>query len=154
MTRFIDIHILQTLPPSNPNRDDTGAPKSGTFGGVRRMRISSQAIKRANRKDFEKTLPKTELGIRTKRIVQVLRDEIVRLAPQLDERAGDLADMAMTAIGFKTTAPKLKKGQEPTDDQLAQAGFLVFLSAKQITHVAEAVIAVADADDPAKRFRQ
>lgn len=153
MTRFIDIHILQTLPPSNPNRDDTGAPKSGTFGGVRRMRISSQAIKRATRKDFEKTLPKTELGIRTKRIVQVLRDEIVRLAPQLDERAGDLADMAMTAIGFKTTAPKLKKGQEPTDDQLAQAGFLVFLSAKQITHVAEAVIAVADADDPAKAFK-
>lgn len=153
MTRFIDIHILQTLPPSNPNRDDTGAPKSGTFGGVRRMRISSQAIKRATRKDFEKTLPKTELGIRTKRIVQVLRDEIVRQAPQLDERAGDLADMAMTAIGFKTTAPKLKKGQEPTDDQLAQAGFLVFLSAKQITHVAEAVIAVADADDPAKAFK-
>jgi len=25
MARFIDIHVLQTLPPSNPNRDDTGA---------------------------------------------------------------------------------------------------------------------------------
>ena len=27
MSLFIDIHVLQTLPPSNPNRDDTGAPK-------------------------------------------------------------------------------------------------------------------------------
>ena len=47
MSVFVDIHVLQTLPPSNPNRDDTGAPKTAIFGGVRRMRISSQAIKRA-----------------------------------------------------------------------------------------------------------
>ncbi|MGO3795988.1 MAG: type I-E CRISPR-associated protein Cas7/Cse4/CasC [Pauljensenia sp.] len=153
MTRFVDIHVLQTLPPSNPNRDDTGAPKSATFGGIRRMRISSQAIKRATRTDFNQTLPKEELGIRTKRIVQVLRDEIVRQAPELKERAANLADMAMNAIGFKTTAPKLRKGQEPTDDQLAQAGFLVFLSAKQIEHVAEAVIAIAGEDDPTKAFK-
>lgn len=153
MTRFIDVHVLQTLPPSNPNRDDTGSPKSATFGGVRRMRISSQAIKRATRTDFEETLPKEELGIRTKRIVQVLRDEIVRQSPELKDRAAELADMAMTAIGFKTTAPKPKKGQELTDDQLAQAGFLVFLSDKQIQHVAEAVITIADEDDPAKAFK-
>ena len=57
MARYIDIHILQTLPPSNPNRDDTGAPKTATFGGARRMRISSQAIKRATRLDFEQSLP-------------------------------------------------------------------------------------------------
>ena len=56
MSLFIDIHVLQTLPPSNPNRDDTGAPKSATFGGVSRMRISSQAIKRATRQDFEKKI--------------------------------------------------------------------------------------------------
>ena len=53
MSVFVDIHVLQTLPPSNPNRDDTGAPKTATFGGVQRMRISSQAIKRATREDFE-----------------------------------------------------------------------------------------------------
>lgn len=28
MSVFVDIHVLQTLPPSNPNRDDTGAPKT------------------------------------------------------------------------------------------------------------------------------
>ena len=25
---FLDMHIIQTLPPSNINRDDTGSPKS------------------------------------------------------------------------------------------------------------------------------
>lgn len=49
----IDIHALHTLPPSLINRDDTGAPKSAIFGGVPRQRVSSQAWKRAIRKDFE-----------------------------------------------------------------------------------------------------
>ena len=40
---FIDVHILQTVPPSNINRDDTGSPKSARFGGVKRARVSSQA---------------------------------------------------------------------------------------------------------------
>ena len=43
---IVDVHVLQTVPPSNLNRDDTGSPKSATFGGVRRARVSSQAWKR------------------------------------------------------------------------------------------------------------
>ncbi|WP_210406298.1 type I-E CRISPR-associated protein Cas7/Cse4/CasC, partial [Micromonospora sp. MH33] len=50
MTRTIlDVHILQTLPPSNVNRDDSGSPKTATYGGVRRARVSSQSWKRAVR---------------------------------------------------------------------------------------------------------
>ena len=45
MTIFVDIHALQTLPPSNINRDDTGSPKSAFFGGVQRQRVSSHAWK-------------------------------------------------------------------------------------------------------------
>lgn len=150
MARFIDIHVLQTLPPSNPNRDDTGAPKSASFGGVRRMRISSQAIKRATRKDFEESLPDGNRGIRTKRIVEILRSEIMARRPELEDRATELAELALTEIGFKIKDPKGKK----TDDQLKEAGFLVFLSARQIEHVAEAIISVADADDVKKAFKE
>lgn len=150
MARFIDIHVLQTLPPSNPNRDDTGAPKSASFGGVRRMRISSQAIKRATRKDFEESLPNGNRGIRTKRIVEILRSEIVERRPELEERATELAELALTEIGFKISDSKGKK----TDEQLKEAGFLVFLSAKQIEHVAESIISVADADDVKKAFKE
>ena len=45
MSLIVDVHILQTLPPSLINRDDTGAPKSAIFGGVPRQRVSSQAWK-------------------------------------------------------------------------------------------------------------
>ena len=99
MARFIDIHVLQTLPPSNPNRDDTGAPKSATFGGVRRMRISSQAVKRATRQDFIDSLPDGNRGIRTKRVVEVLRDAVVQRDPALAETAAGLAEMALTEMG-------------------------------------------------------
>ena len=40
---FLDIHAIQTLPPSNINRDDTGSPKTAMYGGVRRARVSSSS---------------------------------------------------------------------------------------------------------------
>ena len=46
---YIDIHAIQTLPPSNINRDDAGNPKNAIYGGVRRARVSSQSWKRAIR---------------------------------------------------------------------------------------------------------
>ena len=49
---FIDIHAIQSIPPSNINRDDTGSPKTAQYGGVTRARVSSQSWKRAIRKYF------------------------------------------------------------------------------------------------------
>ena len=95
MALYVDIHVLQTLPPSNPNRDDTGAPKSASYGGVRRMRISSQAVKRATRKDFESNLPDGNRGIRTKLIVELLAEEITARDPELAEKAAGLAETAL-----------------------------------------------------------
>ena len=46
---IIDVYVLQTVPPSNLNRDDTGSPKTAVYGGARRARVSSQAWKRAVR---------------------------------------------------------------------------------------------------------
>ena len=47
MTDFLQLHLLTAYGPSNLNRDDTGRPKSVVFGGVPRLRISSQSLKRA-----------------------------------------------------------------------------------------------------------
>lgn len=58
---FIDIYALQTVPPSNINRDDTGSPKTAMYGGVRRARVSSQAWKRAMRESFPEYLPELSL---------------------------------------------------------------------------------------------
>ncbi len=49
MSDFLQIHVLTAYPPSNPNRDDLGRPKTAMIGGHMRQRISSQATKRAIR---------------------------------------------------------------------------------------------------------
>ncbi|GAB3864394.1 hypothetical protein GCM10029963_74730 [Micromonospora andamanensis] len=65
---IIDVYALQTVPPSNLNRDDTGSPKTAVYGGVRRARVSSQAWKRAIRLSFADLLDRSQLGERTKRV--------------------------------------------------------------------------------------
>lgn len=40
---YVDFHVLQTVPPSCVNRDDTGSPKTAVYGGAVRTRVSSQA---------------------------------------------------------------------------------------------------------------
>ena len=47
MSNFLQLHLLTAYGPSNLNRDDTGRPKSVVFGGVPRLRVSSQSLKRA-----------------------------------------------------------------------------------------------------------
>ncbi|MEE9326478.1 MAG: type I-E CRISPR-associated protein Cas7/Cse4/CasC, partial [Cocleimonas sp.] len=42
MSRFIQLHLLTSYPPSNLNRDDMGRPKTAIMGGEARLRISSQ----------------------------------------------------------------------------------------------------------------
>ncbi len=46
---FVELHLIQNFAPANLNRDDTNNPKECEFGGHRRARISSQALKRAIR---------------------------------------------------------------------------------------------------------
>ena len=47
--KMIELHIIQSFPVTCLNRDDLGSPKSATFGGVERARVSSQCWKRAIR---------------------------------------------------------------------------------------------------------
>lgn len=79
MTKFIQLHALTVYAPSNLNRDDTGRPKTAKFGGAERLRISSQALKRAIRTSagFKERL-KGHIGERTARVGDWLRDEFVK----------------------------------------------------------------------------
>jgi CRISPR system Cascade subunit CasC len=60
----IDIHIIQNVPFSNLNRDDTNRPKTTVYGGSQRLRVSSQSWKRAAREVMEESglAPKTYLS--------------------------------------------------------------------------------------------
>lgn len=146
---FFDIHILQSVPPSNINRDDTGSPKTATYGGVRRARVSSQAWKRATRKYFNLNLNKSDIGQRTKRISELLADELGRLDPELSEKdnrteALGLAATTLRAAGISLSAPKISKKDKDkvhTPDELAeQSSYLVFMSNGQFRKLAELTV--------------
>jgi CRISPR system Cascade subunit CasC len=68
MTEFIQLHLLTNYAPSNLNRDDLGRPKTAKMGGVDRLRISSQSLKRAWRtSEVFGTSFAENMGVRTKR---------------------------------------------------------------------------------------
>lgn len=132
---IVDIHVLQTVPPSNINRDDTGSPKTANYGGVTRARVSSQAWKRATRTAFDGLLDRTELGVRSKRLVELVGEEITTLDPSLSsERRDELAAAAITATGIKIAVPKGKK------DVPQESGYLMFFSHRQLAGLAELAV--------------
>lgn len=99
---FIDVHILQTVPPSNINRDDTGSPKTARFGGVKRARISSQAWKKATRDLFPDVLDEDEIGQRTVHAVEMIAQIVEELVPDVDrDQATEAAGEVLSATGIK-----------------------------------------------------
>ncbi|MFY7069269.1 type I-E CRISPR-associated protein Cas7/Cse4/CasC [Nocardiopsis changdeensis] len=133
---ILDVHVLQTVPPSNLNRDDTGTPKTAVYGGVRRARVSSQAWKRATRQAFGALLAPQDLGTRTKRVAELVADRITELAPDLsrDEAVALAAETVQVATGSKIEVPKRKadaakkKGEK---EPAPESSYLMFLSARQ-----------------------
>lgn len=143
MTRtIIDVHVLQTLPPSNVNRDDTGSPKTAVYGGVRRARVSSQAWKKATRTAFETTLDRDGLGVRTKRVLELIGEEITRQSSDLAEQSIELAKQIITTAGIKVSAPRQK------ERTVEESGYLIFLSTAQVRALAALAVESARSGQP------
>jgi CRISPR system Cascade subunit CasC len=119
MTTFLQIHMLTAYPPANLNRDDTGRPKTAMFGNVPRLRISSQALKRAWRtSDVFRDRLRDHLGLRTQRFGELIRN---RLQEQgvAENQAQTVAEEIAKLLG------KLKSGNDRGPAHIEQ---LVFLS--------------------------
>lgn len=145
MTRTIlEVHALQTVPPSCLNRDDTGAPKSAVYGGVPRARVSSQAWKRATRRSFHDLLDPSELGVRTRKVAEALAERIVRLDGSIEEtQAWALAaETVQTATGSKIETPKRKADtkDKQSPPPAPESKYLMFLSAHQLDNLAELAV--------------
>ncbi len=135
---FVDVHVLQTVPPSCVNRDDTGSPKTAVYGGVRRARVSSQAWKKAMRETFKELFPKEQLSLRTKRIVDMVSQEM--------EKIGGFSDAPQAAQAVLKTAGLNIKSQEKGTDALF---FLSRAQAKALAQLAKEKPQVLG-DKPAK----
>ena len=137
MSTYVDIHVIQSLPPSCINRDDSGSPKSAVYGSVRRLRVSSQSWKRAVRLYFKNHLNTSNLGTRTKHLAQIIATQIGEIDSGLSETALTLAIKAINAAADKNkkiiavdNKGNFKKESTP----------LFFASPEQVRRTAELVV--------------
>ena len=135
---YVDFHVLQTVPPSCINRDDTGSPKTAIYGGVTRARVSSQAWKHAMRQAFveESLLDEEDVGKRTKKVTELVEKEIAALAPEKD--AAKLAKKTLDKAYKEALQKALRKN--PSVDialfgrMVADDPSLNFDAAAQVAH--------------------
>lgn len=147
MSRFIQLHILTSYPPSNLNRDDTGSPKTAIVGDCMRLRISSQSLKRAWRTSdiFESTL-KGNIGTRTKEMGVLVYQALLEKGI-VEKNAREWAKMIAACFG----KPKSEKKAENNEDLHVEQ--LVHFSPEErsainalVAQLVESKVAPADAD--------
>lgn len=124
---FMDVHAIQTLPPSNINRDDTGSPKTAQYGGIRRARVSSQSWKRAIREYFYDNSAQENVGIRSLKVVEYVADKIMQLDSSISrEESLKMADKIFNDVKIDTKDYETKA--------------LIFLGESQANKLAEAAV--------------
>lgn len=124
---FLDVHVLQSVPPSNVNRDDTGSPKTALYGGALRARVSSQAWKKAMRDYFYINSEQSNVGVRTLEIVKYVAEKIMSIDPNIDKEES----MIKAADVLKKANIKIKANK-------AQA--LFFMGDIQANQLAQAAV--------------
>ncbi|WP_239331313.1 type I-E CRISPR-associated protein Cas7/Cse4/CasC [Frankia sp. CiP3] len=126
--KFLDIHLLQTIPYANLNRDDLGAPKTVVYGGKTRTRVSSQSWKRAIRLQVETALG--DPAVRTRRIVTAVAERLVTQGwpAELAGYAGKQVLMSAGKSGIKT---------EKDRDKNDISSVLLYLPAGALDELAE-----------------
>lgn len=119
MSKFIDIHILQSVPASCINRDDSGQPKTVTYGGALRSRVSSQAWKRATRMRFEQEselIATDEEFLKTygtKNLVRLIAREMQAQKDDLDENEALDTAKECLSVALSTSKFESGKGKDP-----------------------------------------
>lgn len=138
---YLDINVLQTVPSSNINRDETGAPKTAIYGGVTRSRVSSQSWKRAVRLAFKKEAENAEWlkSYRTLDILSLLSEKLQKADSALSEE--EAIDKAKDIL--KVAGVKLKKG--------VKTGALLLVSDAQLEKVAKFALENDLSDKEAKK---
>ena len=137
---YVDIHVLQTVPSSNINRDDTGAPKTAVYGGTTRSRVSSQSWKKAIREGFEKDSREYDWlsGFRTKRTATLLAKELMKQDSSLSfDDARKKAKEVLIGMGLKFD--KAKKTDKNNDKDF-ETKVLLFFSPGQLRKLAEYIL--------------
>lgn len=125
-----EFHVLKNYPPTNLNRDDTGAPKTCMFGGTVRGRISSQCLKRTWRISelFKEELGEDNLGFRTRKLPELVATRLLEMGVEPEK---------VEAVRPKISGFGNKDGKENKDETATAQ--MIFFSPQDIDAVANAV---------------
>lgn len=108
---YLNIHVLISHSPSCLNRDDMNMQKSAFFGGKRRVRISSQSLKRAIRTSKYYKEHFGEPSIRTNKLVKITDLLLNQLSDEFDEN-----EIRFAAKSFVRTAKLIDDAE--SDDEI------------------------------------
>jgi CRISPR system Cascade subunit CasC len=127
---FIELHLIQNFSPANLNRDDTNNPKDCEFGGYRRARISSQALKRAIRHEpvFTQTT-QAKNGERSKWMSRPIKERLIAAGKN------EAAATAVAAAFVKAYAAK------PDKRKPEKASVLIYFSQEEIDAIVNGLLA-------------
>lgn len=98
---FINFHVLISHSPSCLNRDDMNMQKSAIFGGKRRVRVSSQSLKRTMRQGDYYQAHLGDPSIRTKHLSDYQDYVVEKLSDRYDAA---LIKQAVTLVSGKDTS--------------------------------------------------
>lgn len=137
---LLEIHMLKNYPPTNLNRDDTGAPKTCVFGGFTRGRISSQCLKRSWRKSeiFKAEIGEKNLGVRTRTLPSLVAEKLLEMGtpPEYVELIKPLISKFGSKEKNKNDNKASSEKKTKDDDKTAQ---VMFFSPQDIETVANAI---------------
>lgn len=125
----LEIHVLQSFPPANLNRDENGMPKSTVFGGYPRARISSQCQKRAVRLFYQEQseIPAEQFAQRSRAWMPELKALLV--AENISEIQAETATkLALEVLGAKF------------EDDKIESKTIMFLGRTEIAAIADILI--------------
>ena len=117
---FINFHVLISHNPSCLNRDDMNMQKTAVFGGVNRVRISSQSLKRAMRTSDYYARHLGAPSIRTR--------ELEKLIPIFAEKLKDEFDKTLVAktmelfVRAKASEAEVDDSENQDEGATADAG--------------------------------
>lgn len=110
---FINYHVLISHSPSCLNRDDMNMQKSAIFGGVRRVRISSQSLKRAIRMSHYYGAHLGAPSIRTRELERIK-------ALLIEELRGEFDEALISETAERFVKASLGADEEENEDENAE----------------------------------
>lgn len=116
---FLNLHVLISHSPSCLNRDDMNMQKSAIFGGVRRVRISSQSLKRAMRTS---AYYRAQLGVpsfRSRNLELITTHLLKSLAGEFEE---DIIRKAAALFVQNTNTEPANEEEQNTEEESEGSG--------------------------------